>query len=98
MKYDKRIVTHKWGENEEYTSSNGYVISAGTYNKSLKFFMELMREARKDFPGLKLSDIQPFIITASTYNKGFAGITFSLPKNTKKDGYRQDKNIDFSFN
>jgi hypothetical protein len=50
-KYDKRIITHKWGNNptnDEYTSSNGYIISARTYSRSMKFFMGAAAEAAKE--------------------------------------------------
>lgn len=98
MKFDKRITTHQWGNNptkDEYTSSTGFVISAGTYSHSLKFFNDAAAEAKRDFPELKDEDIQAFIITRSTYNEGFAGIRFPIPENTKKDGYRQVKALDF---
>lgn len=100
MKYDKRIITHKWGNNptnDEYTSSNGFVISSGTYSRSLAFFNDAAAEAKRDFPELKDEDIQPFIITKSRYNQGFAGIKFSLPENTKKRGYHQCSELDFSY-
>lgn len=100
MKYDKRIVTHQWGNNptnDEHTSSNGFVISAGTYSRSLTFFIEAAAEAKRDFPEIKNDDIEPFIITRSSYNQGFAGIRFPLPENTTKEGYHQDKKVDFSF-
>lgn len=98
MKYDKRIITHKWGNNptnDEFTSSNGFIISSGSYDRSMKFFNGAATEAKKDFPELKDSDIEAFIITKSSYNQGFAGVRFSLPDNTKKDGYRQASKLDF---
>lgn len=99
MKYDKRIITHQVGcnpTNDEYTFSNGFVISAGTYSRSLTFFNEAAAEAKRDFPELKDDDIELFIITRSSYNKGFAGIRFPLPKNATKEGYRQGSELDFS--
>jgi hypothetical protein len=98
MNYDKRICTHKWGNNpthDEYTDTKGVVISAGTYDRSLEFLNGAAAEAKKDFPGLKDSDIEPFIITKSGYNKNFAGIWFPLPENTEKAGYRQVTELDF---
>jgi len=99
-KYDKRIITHRWGNNptnDEFTSSNGFVISAGTYSRSLAFLKAAAAEAKHDFPGLKDEDIEPFIITRSTYNKGFAGIRFPLPENAVRSGYSQEKRLDFSY-
>lgn len=98
---DKRIITHQWGNNptnDEYTNSNGFIISSDTYDKSISFFKKLAREAKKDFPFLKDGDIECFVITQSTYNKGFGGIKFSLPDNTKKAGYYQGSRIDFDWN
>lgn len=99
MNYDKRIITHQWGNNpanDEFTSSNGFVISSGTYSRSLTFFNEAAAEAKRDFPGLKDDDIEPFVITRSRYNLGFAGIRFPLPENTVKEGYYQRKELDFT--
>jgi hypothetical protein len=98
--FDKRIVTHKWGNNptrDEYTSSNGYIIAANHYCRTMEFFKVAAKEAKKDFPELKDSDIEVFVITDSCYNKGFSGIKFSLPDNAKKNGYRYSSTIDFSY-
>ena len=100
MKYDKRIITHKWGNNptkDEHTSSNGFVISGGSYGRSLKALKGMAAEAKRDFPTLKDEQIEPFIITRSSYNMGFAGIRFPLPENATKEGYRQDSELDFSY-
>lgn len=97
---DKRIITHQWGNNperNEYTSSNGFVISGGTYNRTVEFFNELAAEAKRDFPHLVDGDLHAFIITDSMYNKGFAGIRFSLPENSVKEGYRQGSRLDFDY-
>lgn len=99
MKYDKRIITHKWGNNstaDEYTSSNGFVISGDSYDRSIAALNEMVAEAKRDFPSLSDSEIQPFIITRSTYNKCFAGIRFPLPANATKDGYKQGSELDFA--
>ena len=98
MEYDKRIITHTCGNNperNEFTFSNGFIISAGTYDRSIDFLNALAAEAKKDFPSLNDSDIIPFIITKSTYNKSFAGIRFPLLPNTIKDGYYQAAELDF---
>ena len=98
---DKRIATHKWGNNptnDEYTNSNGFIISSGTYNKSFAFYKKLAEEAKKDFPFLKDEDIECFVITQSRYNKGFGGIRFSLPENFKKEGYFDCSGVDFDYN
>ncbi len=100
MNYDKRICTHKWGNNptnDEYTSSNGLIISAGTYSRSMEFFNQMAAEAKKDFPHLTDEDIEPIIITKSSYNQGFAGIKFPLQKNALRTGYRQVANLDFHY-
>lgn len=97
---DKRITTHKWGNNatnDEYASSNGFIISDGTYDKSISFFNKLAKEAKEDFPFLKNEDIECFIITKSSYNQGFGGIRFSLPANTQKKGYRACQQVDFYY-
>lgn len=98
MKYDKRIITHQWGNNpthDEFTSSNGFIISAGTYARSMDFLNELAAEAKRDFPAIKDSDIEPFVITKSSHNQGFAGIRFPLPDDAGKAGYRQASSLDF---
>lgn len=97
MKFDKRIMTHKWGDNEEFTNSNGFVISAGSYRRDIKFFQKLAEEAKKDFPFLKDGDIEVFIITKSSYNKGFGGVRFPLPENTQKKGYYHGVRLDFDY-
>ncbi len=100
MNFDKRITTHKWGNNptrDEYTSSNGFVISAGTYARTMDFFNEAAAEAKRDFPHLEDKDIEVFIITKSMYNQGFAGIRFPLHDNAVKEGYRQSVSLDFDY-
>ena len=65
MKFDKRIITHRWGNNstnDEFESSNGFVISDGTYDRSLRFLRQAASEAKRDFPHLTDADIEPFII------------------------------------
>jgi hypothetical protein len=97
---DKIICTHKWGNNapnyDEFTNSNGFILSC-TYDYSIKGFKELVKIARKDFPFLKDSDIECFRVIKSSYQKGFPGVSFSLPTNKKKKGYRQIKRIDFDY-
>lgn len=98
---DKRIITHKWGNNptnDEFTNSNGFVISSGTYDKRITFFNKLADEAMKDFPFLKPDDIECFVITRSQYNKGFAGVRFSLPENQQHSEYRASERVDFDYN
>jgi hypothetical protein len=100
MKYDKRIITHKWGNNDtrdEFTNSNGFVISNGTYARSLAFLNEAAAEAKRDFPSLTDKDIEPFIITKSSYNQGFAGIRFPLPANATRAGYKTGAELDFIY-
>jgi hypothetical protein len=87
---EKFICTHKWGNNptnDEYTNSNGFILSC-TYDYSIKGFKELAQIAQKDFPFLKEDDIECFIVTKSTYNKGFPGVRFSLPENYSHKDYR----------
>lgn len=84
---DKFICTHHWGDNKEFTNSNGFILSC-TYDYSVKGFKELAKIARKDFPFLKDRDIECFIVTKSSYNKGFPGVRFALPENFKRAGYR----------
>ena len=103
MRYDKRIITHKWGNNptrDESTASNGFiiegfVISGKSYGRTLAFLNELAAEAKRDFPSLTDGQIEPFIVTRSSYNKGFAGIRFPLPANTIKDDYHRSAHLDF---
>jgi len=96
---DKRIVTHKWGNNptnDEYTGSNGFIIS-NRYDKSIAHYLELVEIAKKDFPFLKDEDIECCEVRRSSYNQGCPFIKFSLPENTKKKGYEGYKNIDFDW-
>ena len=94
---EKFIATHKWGNNptnDEFTNSNGFILSC-TYDYSIKGFNELAAIAKKDFPFLKDSDIECFIVTKSSYNKGFPGVRFALPENQTKEGYSQVPRFDF---
>jgi hypothetical protein len=101
MSYDKRIVTHTWGNNpthDEFTSSNGVILSANTYQHSIAFLNELAVEAKRDFPCLTDNDIEVFVVVRSGHNQGFWGIRFSLPEGTLcKNGYRQVSSLDFSY-
>ena len=81
--FEKIIVTHKC----EITYSNGFIVSS-YYDKSLKHFKLIANEVRKDFPDLSDGDIEIFVVTDSTYNKGCPGVRFALPANTKCKGYR----------
>ena len=101
MKYDKRIVTHQWGNNptnDEFTNSNGIVMAPNHYLHSIAFLNELAAEAKRDFPDLTDNKIEAFAVTKSDYNQGFWGIVFSLPANTTKEGYRAVGNLDFWHN
>jgi len=101
MSYDKRIVTHRWGNNpthDEFESSNGYILSANTYQHSIAFLNELSAEAKRDFPWLTDNDIEAVVVVRSVYNQGFWGIRFSLPEGVScKDGYREVPSLDFSY-
>ena len=98
--YDKRIVTHSWGNNttrDEYKSSNGFILSASTYQHSINFLAVLASEAKLDFPHLTDDDIEVFTVIRSSYNQGFWGVRFPLPPGTRKDGYRDEISLDFSY-
>lgn len=94
-KYNKIISTHKWGNQSEYTSTNGYIISAGTYARSVAYINELANEAKLDFPELTDEDIEPFTVTRSSYNQGFSGVRFNLSDNTVRAGYTNTNQINF---
>ena len=101
MTYDKRIVTHTWGNNpthDEFKSSNGFILSANTYQHNITFFNNLAAEAKRDFPGLTDNDIEVFVVVQSGYNQGFWGVCFSLPEDISfKAGYREVPSLDFSY-
>jgi hypothetical protein len=100
MVYDKRIVTHQWGNNpthDEYTNSNGIVMAANHYRHDITFIDQLAAEAKRDFPTLKDEEIEVFVVTRSGYNYGFWGVRFALPAGTVKDGYRAVETVDFSY-
>lgn len=100
MSFDKRIVTHTWGNNpthDEVTSSNGFILSANTYQHSIAFLNELATEAKRDFPWLTDNDIESFVVIKSPYNQGFRGIRFALPEGAHKEGYREVSMLDFSY-
>lgn len=101
MTYDKRIVTHAWGNNpthDEFKSSNGFILSANTHQHSIAFLNELSAEAKRDFPWLTDNDIEAVVVVLSGYNQGFWGIRFSLPEGVScKDGYREVSRLDFSY-
>ena len=97
---DKIIVTHKWGNNpthDEYTSSNGIIVRNRHYGRTMDDYIEMADQAKKDFPFLKDSDIEPFVVRESSYNKNMAGIRFSLPDNYSKKGYFECSKLDFSY-
>jgi len=109
-KYDKRIVTHTvdtraYSERKESPPndedlavySNGYVISADSYSKSIDWYNQMASEAMKDFPELKSSDIECFVVANSTYNKGFAGIRFPLQSLTAHSAYTACQRLDFNY-
>jgi hypothetical protein len=96
---DKRIITHKWGNNpthDEYTNTNGFIIS-NFYGRGLTLYNELIKTAKEDFPFLKDEDIELSRVTESSYNKGCILIYFPLPENYKKEGYFEDSKIDFYY-
>jgi hypothetical protein len=101
MSYDKRIVTAYSSTNptrDEFTSPNGFILSANTYQHSIAFLNELAVEAKRDFPCLTDNDIEVVVVARSGYNQGFWGIRFSLPEGTScKDGYRAVSRLDFSY-
>jgi len=100
MAYDKRIVTHQWGNNpthDEYTNSNGVVMAANHYCHSITFIDQLAAEAKRDFPDLNDGEIEVFVVTKSGYNMGFWGVKFPLPAGTVKDGYRAVQGLDFVY-
>lgn len=74
---------------DEYTSTNGFIFSANSYDKSLKWYKAAAKEAKKDFPFLTDSDIEFTVVTKSSYNQGFPGIRFGLEANQVKQGYLQ---------
>lgn len=106
---EKRIVTHKWGNNpplkdkkgkdipgtgnDEYTFSNGFVI--GQYGGTLSHYLRLVAEARKDFPKLKDAEISLDRVSHSTYMKHFILVRFSLPANTTHPKYTNWNRYDF---
>lgn len=101
MSYDKRIVTHTWGNNpthDEFKSSNGFILSANTYQHSISFLNELSAEAKRDFPWLTDNDIEVFVVVQSRYNQGFWGVRFTLPEEaSRKEVYRNVPTLDFSY-
>ncbi len=97
MTFDKRIITHHCGAHDELTFSNGFVISGGSCGRNIAFLLRLAAEAKRDFPDIRDENIEVFIITRSSYNQGFAGVRFPLPKNAVKEGYRQANAVDFQY-
>ncbi len=83
---------------DKYTSSNGYVLASNHYRGDMAFLNELVKEVKKDFPFVKEEDINPFVVTKSSFNQGFSGIRFSLPANTKKKGYKNVARLGFQTN
>jgi len=100
MTYDKRIVTHQWGNNpthDEYTNSNGVVMAANHDCHSITFIDQLAAEAKRDFPDLNDGEIEVFVVTKSSYNRVFWGVKFPLPAGAVKDGYRAVQGLDFVY-
>lgn len=95
--FEKIIATHKWGNGptrDEITSSNGFVL-CDLYSRSLTTFKMLAEEAKKDFPDLSDDDIECFVVTKSSYNKGCPGVRFSLPDNARHPDYHACERVEF---
>lgn len=88
--YRKFLVTHKWGDNNQYTSTNAFIIP-DHYNHSLDTFQEMTDEARKDFPNLKNENVECRTVLQSNWCKGFPIIHFHVPANTKMEGWNDCK-------
>jgi hypothetical protein len=96
---DKRIITWQWGNNEQrddVTTSRGFII-ANHYNRNVPAYQQLVREAKKDFPALRDADIELGYVTDSTYCKNCTLISFPLPANTTREGYRAWDRFDFRY-
>lgn len=79
--YKKYIVTHKWGNDNEHTSSNAFILP-DHYDHSLESYKEMVDEARKDFPDVPDSEMDCRTVVRSSWVKGFPIIRFSVPANT----------------
>jgi hypothetical protein len=99
MTYDKRIVTHQWGNNpthDEFTNFNGVII-ADHYRHDIAFVNQLAAEVKRDFPNINDGEIEVFVVIKSSYNCGLWGVKFPLPAGTVKDGYRAVNSLDFVY-
>lgn len=80
MSFSKYIVTHcvNFGS-EGVTSFNNAFLIPNHYNHSLASFKELVKEARKSFPGLKDDDVECRTVVESPWCKRCPAISFPLP-------------------
>ncbi len=80
------------------TFSNGFIIS-DSYSRDINTYKNLIKIARKDFPQLKLSDIDCIQIIKSSWCQGCTAIHFSLEVKDKHKDYivYKNRNIDFNW-
>lgn len=88
----KRIIT--W-QAAGATFSRGFIF--GNLGCSAADYAKLVKQARKDFPHLKLENIELGKVLKSSYMKGFALVSFPLPAHTEREGYDQRSTCDFSY-
>lgn len=94
--YHKYIVSHSWGNNathDEYRSGNAFIIP-NNYDHSLAGFIRMLKEARKSFPSLKLSDVECLTVLQSSWCKGCPLIRFPVEPDIKIEGWEnQEKRL-----
>lgn len=79
---NKRIVRTTTAAGNYY---DGYIF--GNYGCSLVHYLDLIREAKEDFPFLTDDKISLEKVAESSYMKGFIYIHFSINEKDIKEGY-----------
>lgn len=92
--HDKRI--YSWSiEGSRKVFQRVFII--GNYGDNLPAYLELIAEAKRDFPFLKDKDITLSKVTASSSILHHILITFELPAGSKVCGYSLYKDLNFNY-
>jgi len=93
---DKRIISWKLNDHEDHNSFSRAFIFGG-YGETFSNYSELVAEAKRDYPTLKDQDIIISKVHTSSYMKGYSVISFLVPVDSVKKGYKNWDQFDFNY-
>jgi len=86
MAFHKFIVTHSWSDvSTKY--GNAFLLKNDS-SCSMDAYLQMLAEAKKDFPELKPTDVECRTVVASNWCKGFMCMRFSVVPDMKVPGWR----------